>query len=199
MVLTREKQDIRNNRAREKRALFKVIKNIQKIEPEEPLKEPLELNEIIEEPIKIIEKPIKIIEEPIKIIEPLTKAEIIADKRRASLAIARSLIKPRGYYNDIINKKDIEIMKLQQINNTLYEMATLRIKPDLPDKDIPDYIYQTPQQQPQQPQQQQIKQQNQPLPQHQEQEYLSNHLYAQTLQSKIKNTMMQNMIRETFQ
>jgi len=192
MVLTREKQDIRNNRAREKRALLKVINNIQKIEPEEPLKEPLELNEIIEEPIKIIE-------EPIKIIEPLTKAEIIANKRRASLAVARSLIKPRGYYNDIINKKDIEIMKLQQINNTLYEMATLRIKPDLPDKDIPDYIYQTPQQQPQQPQQQQIKQQNQPLPQHQEQEYLSNHLYAQTLQSKIKNTMMQNMIRETFQ
>ena len=192
MVLTREKQDIRNNRAREKRALLKVINIIQKIEPEEPLKEPLELNEIIEEPIKIIE-------EPIKIIEPLTKAEIIANKRRASLAVARSLIKPRGYYNDIINKKDIEIMKLQQINNTLYEMATLRIKPDLPDKDIPDYIYQTPQQQPQQPQQQQIKQQNQPLPQHQEQEYLSNHLYAQTLQSKIKNTMMQNMIRETFQ
>jgi len=192
MVLTRDKQDIRNNRAREKRALLKVINIIQKIEPEEPLKEPLELNEIIEEPIKIIE-------EPIKIIEPLTKAEIIANKRRASLAVARSLIKPRGYYNDIINKKDIEIMKLQQINNTLYEMATLRIKPDLPDKDIPDYIYQTPQQQPQQPQQQQIKQQNQPLPQHQEQEYLSNHLYAQTLQSKIKNTMMQNVIRETFQ
>ena len=189
MVLTREKQDIRNNRAREKRALFKVIKNIQKIELEEPLKEPLELNEIIEVPIKIIEG-------PIKQIEPLTKAEIIANKRRASLKVARSLIKPKGYYNDIINKKDIEIMKLQQINNTLYEMATLRIKPDLPDKDIPDYIYQTPQQQ---PQLQQIKQQNQPLPQHQEQEYLSNHLYAQTLQSKIKNTMMQNMIRETFQ
>jgi len=109
MVLSRDKQDIRNQRAKDKRKLLKVIYNIQKVEPEEPLKEPLELNEIIEEPLEKPKALIEIIEEPLEKPEPeppiLTKAEITANKRRASLAIARSQIKPKGFYTEIIQKK----------------------------------------------------------------------------------------------
>ena len=219
MVLPRDKQDIRNARARDKRNFLKVINNIQKVESEEPLEEPLK--EPIEEPIEEPKALNEIIEEPLEEPEPepeppiLTKAEITANKRRASLAFARSQIKPKGFYNDIINKKNQEIETLRVINKTLFEMATLNIKPNIPDKDIPDYIYtedikQTQTQQQQQIQQQQIQQQQiqeQQIQQQQQlqtqyqlqpQDYLSNHLYALKLQKDLKSTMTQNMIKNTF-
>jgi len=93
-------------------------------------------------------------------------------------------------------------------------MATLNIKPNIPDKDIPDYIYtedikQTQplyQQQIQQIQQQQ--QQQQPLYLHPQppiqqmpqdtMDYLANQIYVQKLQKDLKNTMTQNLIKNTF-
>jgi len=88
MVLPRDKQDIRNQRAKDKRKLLKLNEII--VEPEEPLK----LNEIIEEPLQEPKALIEIIEEPLQEPEPeppiLTKAEITANKRRATLAFVRS-------------------------------------------------------------------------------------------------------------
>jgi len=270
MVLSRDKQDIRNQRAKDKRRLLKINTNIQPdiLEPAileskiteilEPLilepitsAEPEILEPLILEPItsaepKILEplilEPItsaepKILEplilEPITSAEPaLSKFEILANKRRQTLADARTKIKPKGFYKEEISKRDQEIETLKRLNITLYEMATLNIKPNIDDKDIPDYIFnevlppnekrpshihqqkqQIQQHQQQQIQQiQQIQQDQQREIQHEQQQqiqqiqqiqqqdkdYLSNHLYAQTLQSKLKNTMMQNMMRETF-
>jgi len=199
MVLPRVQQDIRNARAREKRRLLKVNNNIQKVEPEEPKA----LNEIIEEPLEepkeeSTEPSEEPIEEPIEEPEPelfiLSKAEITANKRRASLAFARSQIKPRGFYTEIIKKKDIEIMKLQEVNKTLFEMATLKIKPDIPDKDIPDYIFtEDIKQKQKQPQQQLIPQ----IPPD-TMDYLANQTYAQKLQGQFEQNVHKNLITNTF-
>jgi len=249
MVLSRDKQDVRNQRAKDKRRLLKINTNIQPDILESQITEILEpLEPEILEPItpEILETEIlepEILEtdilEPIKPV--LSKFEILANKRRQTLADARTKIKPKGFYKDEIHKRDQEIETLKRLNITLYEMATLKIKPTINDDDIPDYIFnevlptnekRLPQhqqqqilqilqqqiQQIQQQQQQQIQQtqqqilqiqqqeqiqqkqiqQQQPQQPHQEQDYLSNHLYAQTLQSKLKDTMTQNMIRNTF-
>jgi hypothetical protein len=275
MVLSRDKQDIRNQRAKDKRRLLKINTNIQPdilepliLEPITPeILEPLILEPItpdILEPITpeilepLILEPITpdilepLILEPITSVEPaLSKFEILANKRRQTLADARTKIKPKGFYKEEISKRDQEIETLKRLNITLYEMATLNIKPNIDDKDIPDYIFnevlqnnekrpshihqqqqeiqhhqqqqiqqiqqiqqdqqhhqqqqiqqiqQDQQQEIQQEIQQEQEQQMQQIQQIQQQEkdYLSTHLYAKTLQSKIKNTMMQNMMRETF-
>ena len=52
-------------------------------------------------------------------------------------------------------------MKLQEVNKKLFEMATLKIEPDIPDKDIPDYIFTEDLKQLKQQQQQQIQLQRQ--------------------------------------
>jgi len=239
MVLSRDKQDVRNQRAKDKRRLLKINTNIQHDILESQITEILE-PDILEPITPDILEPL----EP-DILEPLepvlSKFEILANKRRQTLADARTKIKPKGFYKDEIHKRDQEIETLKRLNITLYEMATLKIKPTINDDDIPDYIFnevlptnekRLPQhqqqqilqilqqqiQQIQQQQQQQIQQtqqqilqiqqqeqiqqkqiqQQQPQQPHQEQDYLSNHLYAQTLQSKLKETMTQNMIRNTF-
>jgi len=249
MNTSRVKQDKRNKTARDKRAFNKINTNIQEpailesIKPIEPdiLESIKQIEPALLESIKPIEpalleyikqiepdilEPIKPnILEPIKQIEPaISKMELLANRRRETLAVARSKIKPKGFYKDEIQKRDQEIMTLKRMNITLYEMATLNIKPDLLDEEIPDYIYddtkpqqpqriqqqipQRIQQQIQQPQQiqkpqqiQQIQQPQQIQQQQQEQpiEYLANHLYAQTLQKQLKKSMFDKMMNETFQ
>jgi len=113
MRLLREQQDNQNKTARNKRALLKNTNNtvlLEQKEPEtreEPNKEPInpieeQIEPVILEPINPIEEQTKPnILEPIKQIEPaISKMELLVNRRRETLAVATTKIKPKGFYKD---------------------------------------------------------------------------------------------------
>jgi len=180
MPITDEQKERKNemrrlNRARKKEAI--------------PQEEP---EEIKEEPEEVEEEPEEIKEDPEEI-----RKRAIADKRRASLALARSKIKLNS---QITKDKDIELTKVKEEILQLKELAKKKEKEaqiipvvipkrkapirQRPEKVESDY---------QQPIQQPIQQQQQPS-----MDYLINQSYAEQLQSRLRSNMIENAMRNTF-
>ena len=102
MSLTEEQTERKNEMRRLNRARKKEV--ISKEEPEEPKEEPEEPKEDPQEPQ----------EDP-----EVIRKRAIADKRRASLALARSKIKSKS---QITKEKDTEIEKIKKENAKLIEL-----------------------------------------------------------------------------
>ena len=103
MPITDEQKESRNEMRRLNRTRKKVVV------PQE------EQEEIKEEPEEIKEESKEIKEEPEEI-----RKKVIADKRRASLALARSKI---NFNLQITKDKDVELTKVKEENLQLKELA----------------------------------------------------------------------------
>ena len=103
MSLTEEQKERKNEMRRLNRARKKEI--ISKEEPEEPKEEQQEPQEEPQEPQ----------EDP-----EVIRKRAIADKRRASLALARSKIKSKS---QITKEKDVELTKIKEEYLQLKELA----------------------------------------------------------------------------
>ena len=194
MPITDEQKESRNEMRRLNRTRKKVVV------PQE------EQEEIKEEPEEIKEESKENKEEPEEI-----RKKVIADKRRASLALARSKIKLNL---QITKEKDVELIKIKEENLQLKELTKIK-EENLQLKELankkeevpkivkkPVKVYNTPiKQRPkkeevyQQPQQvqQQVQQPQQPS-----MEYLVDKSYAEQLANKLKQNMYQRMMQDTF-
>jgi len=172
MPITDEQKESRNEMRRLNRTRKKVVV------PQE------EQEEIKEEPEEIKEESKENKEEPEEI-----RKKVIADKRRASLALARSKIKLNS---QITKDKDVELTKDKEKNLQLKELARkkreeVQVIPEvIPEKKIPirqrlkkEEVYQQPIQQP-------------------SMDYLINQSYAEQLPSRLRDNMLQNVMRNTF-
>jgi len=180
MPMTEEQKERKNEMRRLNRARKKEV--ISKEEPKEPQEEPQEPQEEPQEPQ----------EDP-----EVIRKRAIADKRRASLALARSKIKLNS---QITKEKDVELTKIKEENLQLKELANKKEEvPKIVKK--PVKVYNTPiKQRPkkeevyQQPQQvQQIQQVQQPSI-----DYLTTQSYAEQLQKRLRDSMLQRMMQDTF-
>ena len=141
-----------------------------------------------EEPEEIKEEPEEIKEDPEEI-----RKKAIADKRRASLALARSKIKLNS---QITKDKDVELTKIKEENLQFKKLAKKKeeearvIPVVIPKKKAPirqrSKIEKVEYQQP-------IQQQQQPS-----MDYLINQSYAEQLQTRLRDNMLQNAMRNTF-
>jgi len=117
MPVSEEQKERKNQMRRLNRARKKQL-----ISPEEPEEAKEEPEEAKEEPEEAKEEP-QVPKEDAEVI----RKRAIADKRRASLALARSKIKPKS---QITRDKDIEIAQIKEENTRLKELA---IKPVIPE------------------------------------------------------------------
>jgi len=187
MSITEEQKERKNemrrlNRARKKEVISKEEPQEEPQEPQEPQEEPQEDPEVI-------------------------RKRAIADKRRASLALARSKIKLNS---QITKEKDVELTKIKEENLQLKELTkikeeNLQLK-ELANKkeEVPKIVKKPIKQRPtkeevyQQPQQVQQVQQQVQQPQQPSMEYLVDKSYAEQLANKLKQNMYQRMMQDTF-
>jgi hypothetical protein len=166
---TEEQKDRKNEMRRLNRARKKEV--ISKEEPQEPQEEPQEPQEEPQEPQ----------EDP-----EVIRKKIIADKRRASLALARTKIKTNSQ-----NTKD-EITKVKEENIQLKELAKkkeVEVKPV-----IPEIVPKVKKQRPKKVQVQQVQQvQHEPSI-----DYLVDKSYGEKLQTRLRDNMLQRMMQDTF-
>ena len=129
-----------------------------------------------EEPEEVKEDPEEVKEEEIKEDPEEIRKRAIADKRRASLALARSKIKLNS---QITKDKDIELTKVKEENLQLKEYARKKEEEAkvIPKRRAP--IRQQPIQQP-------------------SMDYLINQSYAEQLQTRLRSNMIENAMRNTF-
>ena len=184
MPITEEQKERKNEMRRLNKARKKEV--ISKEEPKEPQEEPQEPQEEPQEPQ----------EDP-----EVIRKRAIADKRRASLALARSKIKLNS---QITKDKDVELTKIKEENIQLKELANKKEEVHEIVKK-PVKVYNTPiKQRPkkeevyQQPQQVQQVQQQVQQPQQPSMEYLVDKSYAEQLANKLKQNMYQRMMQDTF-
>lgn len=119
--------------------------------------------------------------------EVVRKREI-AEKRRASLALARSKIKPKS---QITKEKDEEIKRIKEENERLQQEAMqAKLQKQSKPKIIKKYVREKPAPQPQQQPQQQ--------PQASSMDYLAQQSYGEQLQAKLRETMLQKVMMDTF-
>ena len=181
MALTEEQKEGKNEMRRLNRARKKAIVSPEPVqEPEEEKEEPEELPEEPKEPE----------EDP-----EIARKRAIADKRRASLALARSKIKPKS---QITKEKDIEVTQIKEENARLKEIAKKEEIPVIPEV-VPKKVakvYNTPVKQ--SPKKQEVYQEPQQVQQQPTIDYLVDKSYAETLASKLKQNMYQKMMQDTF-
>ena len=151
---TEEQKDRKNEMRRLNRARKKEV--ISKEEPKEPKEEPQEPQEEPQEPQEEPNEPIEEPQEPQEDPEVIRK-RAIADKRRASLALAWSKIKLNS---QITKGKDVELSKMKEENLQLKELAKKEkeVQPVIPEivpKKVPikqrpkkQEVYQEPEQPP---------------------------------------------------
>jgi len=173
MPITDEQKERKNemrklNRARKKEVI--------KVEPEE----------IKVEPIKDDLEEIKDDSEEIKIDPEEIRKKAIADKRRASLALARSKIKLNS---QITKDKDVELTKVKEEILQLKELAKKKEEEAqiIPKKRAPIR---------QRPKKQEVEY-SQPI-QQPSMDYLINQSYAEQLQTRLRDNMIQTAMRNTF-
>ena len=160
------------------------------------LKEP----EFKSEDEEVVEVDVK--EEPEKVEEVVKKIEVedpevirkkaIADKRRTSLALARSKIRNRIV---VKQEKDDELTKIKEENLQLKELAKKEkeVQPVIPEvvRKVAK-VYNTPlRQRPKKQVQQQVQQEP-------SMDYLVDKSYGETLANKLRTNMLQRMMQETF-
>jgi len=170
---TEEQKERKNEMRRLNRARKKEV-----ISKEEPKEEP---NEAIEEPQEPQEDPQEPQEDP-----EVIRKKIIADKRRASLALARTKIKTNSQ-----NTKD-EITKVKEENIQLKELAKkkeVEIQPV-----IPEIVPKVKKQRPKKVQVQQVQQEQQKP----SIDYLVDKSYGEQLQTRLRDNMLQRMMQDTF-
>jgi len=157
------------------------------------LKEPevkSENEEFVE--VNVKEEPEKNVEvvEVIEVEDPeVIRKKAIADKRRTSLALARSKIRNR---NVVKQEKDDELTKIKEENLQLKELAKKEkeVQPVIPEV-VPKKVakmYNT-------PIRQRPKKQVQKEPSI---DYLVDKSYGETLANKLRSNMLQRMMQETF-
>ena len=180
MAVTEEQKERKNemrrlNRARKKEVISKQEPNE---EPQEPKEEPKE--EPQEEPQEPQEDP------------EVIRKRAIADKRRASLALARSKIKSKS---QITKEKDVELTKIKEENLQLKELANKKEKvPEIVKK--PVKVCNTPIRQ--RPKKQEVYQESQQVQQQPSIDYLTTQSYAEQLQKRLRDSMLQRMMQDTF-
>ena len=167
MPVSEEQKERKNQMRRLNRARKKQL--ISPEEPEEPKEEPEEAKEEPEEP--------QVPKEDAEVI----RKRAIADKRRASLALARSKIKPKS---QITRDKDIEIAQIKEENTRLKELA---IKPVIPEVVAKKAVRQRPKKE----------EYEQPI-QQPSMDYLVNQSYAEQLQKRLKENMHNRLMSDTF-
>jgi len=160
------------------------------------LKEPevkSENEEFVE--VNVKEEPEKNVEvvEVIEVEDPeVIRKKAIADKRRTSLALARSKIRNR---NVVKQEKDDELTKIKEENLQLKELAKKEkeVQPVIPEVvQKVAKMYNTPiRQRPKKQVQQQV--QKEPSI-----DYLVDKSYGETLANKLRSNMLQRMMQETF-
>ena len=162
---TEEQKDRKNEMRRLNRARKKEV--ISKEEPQEPQEEPQEPPEPQEDP-EVIRK------------------KIIADKRRASLALARTKKKTNSQ-----NTKD-EIIKVKEENIQLKELA--KKKEVEIQAVIPEIVPKVKKQRPKKVQVPKVQQvQHEPSI-----DYLVDKSYGEKLQTRLRDNMLQRMMQDTF-
>ena len=177
MPITEEQKERKNEMRRLNRARKKEI--ISKEEPEDPKEEPQEPQEEPQEPQ----------EDP-----EVIRKRGIADKRRASLALARSKIKLNS---QITKEKDVELTKMKEENLQLKELAKKEkeVQPVIPEI-VPKKVaktYHTPIRQ--RPKKQEVYQEPVKSPTI---DYLVDKSYGEQLKIRLRDNMIQNVMRNTF-
>ena len=158
------------------------------------LKEP----EVKSEDEEIIEVDVK--EEPENIVEVVEVVEVedpevirkkaIADKRRTSLALARSKIRNR---NVVKQEKDDELTKVKEENLQLKELAKKEKEVQPVISEVVAKVKR------QRPKNVRVQQQPQKEPQKEpSMDYLVDKSYGETLANKLRTNMLQRMMQETF-
>jgi len=182
---TEEQKDRKNEMRRLNRARKKEV--ISKEEPKEPKEEPQEPQEEPQEPQEEPNEPIEEPQEPQEDPEVIRK-RAIADKRRASLALARSKIKLNS---QITKEKDVELTKIKEENLQLKELANKKEEVKKPVK-----MYNTPIKQ--RPKKEKVYQQPQQEQQKPSIDYLVDKSYGEKLQTRLRDNMLQRMMQDTF-
>ena len=179
MALTKEQKERKNEMRKLNRARKKEIDlSVSKEEPKELIEEP---NEPIEEPQEPQEDP------------EVIRKTAIADKRRASLAIARSKIKLNS---QITTEKDVELTKMKEENLQLKELAKKKEEVEVIPEVVPKKIakvYNTPIKQ--RPKKQEVYQEPEKSPTI---DYLVDKSYGEQLKTRLRVNMIQNVMRNTF-
>ena len=140
-----------------------------------------------EEPEEEKEEPVESPEEPEEDPE-LIRKRAIADKRRASLALARSKIKPKS---QITKEKDDEIAQIKEENARLKELAKKEVViPEIVPKKVK--MYNTPVRQ--RPKREKV----QEVQQEPSIDYLVDKSYGEKLQTRLRDNMLQRMMQDTF-
>jgi len=185
MSSTDEQRLRRNEMAKLNRARKKQLKKPEvKSENEEVIDD-----DVKEEPEKVVE-----VVEVIEVEDPeVIRKKAIADKRRASLALARSKIRNR---NVVKQEKDDELTKVKEENLQLKELAKKEkeVQPVIPEV-VPKKVvkvYNTP------VKQRPKKQEPKPVQQEPTIDYLVDKSYGETLANKLKQNMYQRMMQDTF-
>ena len=183
--LTPEQKARKNELARALRARKKdekkneVLMNEYESDKDEVIENVVVENEVIEDP------------------EVIRKREI-AEKRRASLALARSKIKPKS---QITKEKDDEINKMREENERLKQsIASVEIEPrERKPKIIKKYVREVA------PIKTRPKREERYIEQHQENpkqpssiNYLAEQSYAEQLQQRLRENMLNKVMYDTF-
>jgi len=183
-ILTAEQKERKNELARALRAKKRFEKQVMggsspSAEIEEEVEEVTEVTEVT--PVKTVT------EDP-----EITRKKEIAEKRRNSLAIPRSKIKPKS---QITQEKYEEIEKMKEENQRLKEEAekakkVVAMKP----KVIKKYIRENPKY----PGRQEIQQVQQVQQSQPSINYLAEQSYAEQLQIKLRENMLNRVMYDTF-
>ena len=180
MSITDEQRLRKNEMAKLNRARKKELK-----EPEVKSED----EEIIEVDVK--EEPENIVE-VVEVEDPeIVRKKAIADKRRTSLALARSKIRNR---NVVKQEKDDELTKVKEENERLKELAKKEKEIPVIQEVVKKKVARvSPVPVRQRPKKQEVYQQQPPTI-----DYLTHQSYAEQLQTRLRNNMNQQMMQDTF-
>lgn len=129
------------------------------------------------------------VDEPVEDPE-ITRKKAIADKRRASLVLARSKIKPKS---QITKEKNEEIEKMKEENERLKDEAEKAKQPQsVAPKVIKKYIIEKPKRSSITPQKQRPQKEPETI------NYLTEQSYAEKLQTKLRENMLNRVMYDTF-
>ena len=182
VTLTPEQKARKNELARARRA-----RNKQEVIdiPDYQTEEEIVSNEVEEDVPTLTNEELSPSDVPTLTNEELRKREI-AEKRRASLALARSKIKPKS---QIKKEKDDEIQKIMEENARLKEEAE-RIK-TAPQPNPPKVIKKIIREKPK-------KRSDNTAQKEPSLDYLTQQTYAEQLQAKLRENMLQRVMFDTF-
>jgi Zn-dependent metalloprotease len=192
--MTIEQKDRKNQLAREKRLRDKenLIQLRQKeVEEQIPIEDD---SDDYEDDTKVEDNKVEEVVEEQENPEEIRKKQI-SEKRRASLAIARSKIKPKS---QITKEKDEEIAKIKEENEKLkYETQKAKeVKPTI----IKKYIIEEPAQKQRQKSVPREKRASAEIPSAKEPsiDYLAQQSYAEQLQARLRRDVYTRVMNDTF-